>query len=78
MLGLTPLEKTLAGQELIQIGKDEGRKEGRQEGKLIGEIQLIQRLLKLPVSSEEELIQNSIETLEALLQQLEKCLFKSE
>jgi predicted transposase YdaD len=73
MLGLTPLEKTVAGQELIQIG----RQEGIERGKLIGEIQLMQRLLKMSVTSEEELIQKSIESLKALLQQLERSLFKS-
>jgi hypothetical protein len=69
MLQLTPLEQTVAGKELIQIG--------RQEGRLIGKIQLMQRLLKLTVSSEEELCQLSPDKLEALLQQLEKNLFKS-
>jgi predicted transposase YdaD len=32
MLKLTPLEQTRAGQELIQLGIEEGRQEGRQEG----------------------------------------------
>ena len=35
MLHLTPLDKTVAGQELIQIGKEEGRKEGRKEGQAV-------------------------------------------
>ena len=32
MLGLTPLEETVAGQELIQLGRDEGLQKGLQEG----------------------------------------------
>ena len=31
MLGLTPLEETVAGQELIQLGRDEGRQEIHQK-----------------------------------------------
>lgn len=42
MLQLTPLDKTVAGQELIQMGKEEGRKEGQAKGELIGEIRTIQ------------------------------------
>jgi hypothetical protein len=68
-----PLEQTVAGKELIQIG----RQEGRHEGKLIGKIQLMQRLLKKPVSSEEELYQLSDDALERLLGQLEAYVFKS-
>ena len=33
MLKLTPLDETVAGKELIQIGKSQGLKEGREEGK---------------------------------------------
>ena len=40
MLKLTPLDETVAGKELIQIGKSQGLQEGREEGlekgKLIG------------------------------------------
>ena len=32
MLGLTPLEETVAGKELIQLGEQKGRKIGRDEG----------------------------------------------
>ena len=32
MLKLTPLDETVAGKELIQIGKSQGLEEGREEG----------------------------------------------
>ena len=31
MLGLTPLEETVAGKELIELGEQKGRKKGKQE-----------------------------------------------
>ncbi len=82
MLHLTPLDKTVAGQELIQIGKEEGRKEGRKEGKeegqaqgeLIGEIRAMQRVLKQTVSPREELASKNTEELQAILKQLEEQL----
>jgi len=46
MIQLTPLDKTVAGQELIQMGRLEGRLEGRMEGiekgEIIGKIHLAQ------------------------------------
>ncbi len=36
MIQLTPLEKTVAGQELIQMGLLQGKQEGKREGKLEG------------------------------------------
>ncbi|HAO23386.1 MAG TPA: hypothetical protein DCQ37_24835 [Desulfobacteraceae bacterium] len=36
MIQLTPLDKTVAGQELIQMGRLEGRLEGRMEGRMEG------------------------------------------
>ncbi|MCX6048578.1 MAG: DUF2887 domain-containing protein [Chloroflexi bacterium] len=36
MLKLTPLEETRAGQELIQLGREEGREVGREEGREVG------------------------------------------
>jgi predicted transposase YdaD len=79
MLQLTPLEKTVAGQELIQIGKiegikegiKEGQKEGIKKGELIGEIRMAQRILKRPVSSRTELAEKSLKELKTLFQQLE-------
>ena len=74
MLHLTPLDKTVAGQELIQIGKEEGRKEGQAQGELIGEIRAMQRVLKQTVSSREELVPKNKEELQAILKQLEEQL----
>lgn len=75
MLHLTPLEQTAAGQELIQIGiqrgMQEGRQEGRQEGELIGEIRAMQKFLRHPVSSIDELTRKDMTELKTLLQQLE-------
>ncbi len=83
MLELTPLDKTVAGQELIQIGihkgkkegrkegRKEGKKEGRKEGKLIGEIHFAQRLLKYPITPENKLYESDIEELKMILARLE-------
>jgi predicted transposase YdaD len=80
MLHLTPLEETVAGQELIQIGKQEGRKEGRKEGinkgELIGEIRVTQKFLKRPVTPVEDLARKSLKTLKVMLQELEADLAK--
>ncbi len=59
MLELTPLEKTVAGQELIWMGE------------LIGEIRMAQRILKRPVSSKDELAQKNTEELKEMFQQIE-------
>ena len=74
MLHLTPLDKSVAGQELIQMGKEEGREEGQAQGELIGEIRAIQRVLKQTVSPREELVQKNTEELQAILKQLEEQL----
>ncbi len=63
MLELTPLEKTVAGQELIQMGVD--------MGELIGEIRLAQRILKRPVSSKKVLARKNTKDLKKMFQQLE-------
>ena len=67
MLQLTPLEKTVAGQELIEIGI----KRGIHKGELIGKIQLAQRMLNHPISSQKELAQKSMKALKAILHQLD-------
>ena len=89
MLKLTPLDETVAGKELIQIGKsqglEEGREEGREEGlekglekgKLIGQIHMTQNLLKQERTPEEELIRKRKEELQSLLQQLQSQLNRS-
>ena len=71
MLKLTPLDETVAGKELIQIGKSQGREEGLEKGKLIGQIHMTQNLLKQERTPEEELIRKRKEELQSLLQQLQ-------
>ena len=81
MLKLTPLDETVAGKELIQIGKSqglqEGREEGREEGIIIGQIHMTQNLLKQEMTPREELIRKSKEELQRLLQQLQSQLTRS-
>jgi len=92
MIQLTPLEQTVAGQELIQIGIQTGIEKGFekgiqtgiekgiqtgiqtgiQKGKLIARIQIIQELLKQPLTPDEILISQDIEELRAFLSRLEK------
>jgi predicted transposase YdaD len=82
MLQLTPLEETVIGRELIQIGHRKGRQEGRQEGEkigvikgeLIGEIRNSQKMLGQPLTPTDELAAQPFETLKAMLQQLESQL----
>lgn len=84
MLHLTPIEETVVGQELIQLGekrgqakgRKEGRKEGINKGELIGEIRLAQKILKRPVSSRDALAKKSLKALKAVFQELETDLAK--
>jgi len=79
MLHLTPIEETVIGKELIEIGERKGRQEGRQEGrregiskgKLIGEIQALQKVLRRPVTPETLLARKGRKTLKAILAELE-------
>ncbi|MBF0231016.1 MAG: hypothetical protein HQK63_15720 [Desulfamplus sp.] len=48
------------------------KKEGRKEGEFIGKIQLLQQILKKPISDEDELLKQNINELEVLLQNLQK------
>lgn len=89
MLQLTPIEETVAGRELIMMGKTaglkegilegfkEGEKDGLERGELIGEIRIAQRVLKRPISSRETLEQKKLEELRSLFQKLEPELDKS-
>jgi len=82
MIQLTPLDKTVAGQELISIGIKIGKKEAKEEakeankkegiklGELIGEIRTLQRISKLPQSIKTELAKKTIKELKAMLKQL--------
>ena len=71
MLQLTPLEKTVAGRELIFIGKEEGRQEGRQEGELIGKILMLQRFMNYSAYERDTLLQKNAEELQTILDRLE-------
>ncbi len=79
MIYYTPIEKTVVGQELIQMGRMEGRLEGRMEGRMegiekgeiIGKIHATQRFLKRPVTPKKKLLAQSPKELRAILKQLE-------
>ena len=83
MLQLTPLEETVAGKQLIAIGENKGLhigekrglqkglKQGLQQGELIGQIMAYQRLLHLPVTPREDLVEMPVTKLRALLSDLE-------
>lgn len=74
MIQLTPLDKTVAGQELILFGIKKGVKKGKEEGlkkgELIGEIRTLQRIMKYSQSSTTELARKTLKALRALLKQL--------
>ncbi len=70
MIQLTPLEETVAGQELIQMGVEQGL----EQGKLIGNIQLLQELLKRRRSSTATLAKKSIGELKAMFEKLKSQL----
>jgi predicted transposase YdaD len=83
MIRLTPLDKTVAGQELIQMGIDEGVlrglekgriegiEKGIEKGKIIGKIHATQRFLKRRVTSDKKLLTQSPKELRAILKKLE-------
>ncbi len=50
----------------------EGIQKGLQEGELIGKIQLIQQILKEPVTAKDELLTKTISKLQSMLDILEK------
>ncbi len=84
MVELTPLDKTVAGQELIQIGFQEGIRQamqaieqGMEIGEFIGGIRLAQRMLKRPVSPKQELAEKPVEELQDILHRLEAELDES-
>lgn len=72
-------EKTLQNKvsELLTAkaeGWEEGREEGFKKGELIGEIRMLQRISKRPISSKEELAAKSISELTPILQEMEAAL----
>jgi predicted transposase YdaD len=66
MLQLTPLRETRAGRDTIE--------EGIEEGIRIGQVQLLQSVLSLPVSSREELAHLSLEELDRRVADLKQRL----
>lgn len=80
MIQLTPLEETVAGKELIQIGWQRGQREGLKtgqkkgqetgikKGEMIGEIRATQRMLNTSVSPIKELEKKGMTTLRKILQ----------
>ncbi len=66
MIELTPLEETVAGQELIQMGVE--------QGVLIGKIQLLQELLKRRRNSSATLAKKSIGELKVMFEKLKSQL----
>ncbi|MDM8522987.1 hypothetical protein QUF80_06395 [Desulfococcaceae bacterium HSG8] len=71
MIQLTPLDQTVAGKELIQMGVDIGVEKGRDEGELIGKIQMLQRFLKRRLTPKKKLIGKNTGELKAMLKKLE-------
>ncbi len=79
MIQLTPLDKTVAGQELIQMGIEKGRREGPEKGlekgctegieksELIGKIHTMQKFLKRRVTPKKTLLAQSPKELRYIL-----------
>jgi len=83
MIHYTPIEKTVVGQELIQMGMNEGilkglekgriegRTEGFEKGEIIGKIHATQRFLNRRVTPKKKLLEQSPKELRAILKKLE-------
>jgi predicted transposase YdaD len=67
MIQLTPLEETVAGKQLIDMGMEKGMEKGH----LIGQIQSIQRFLKRPRTPNETLARLDVEELGTVLANLD-------
>ncbi len=63
MIQLTPLEETVAGQELIQMGVE--------KGELIGKIHMVQSFLKRSLTPKKRLLKKSTGDLKMILKKLE-------
>ncbi len=76
MTRLTPLEETVAGQELIQIGIKQGIRQdlqqGIEQGELIGRIKLMQSILKRRRSAKTKLIRKNMQELKEMLKKIGK------
>jgi len=75
MIHYTPIEKTVVGQELIQMGIEKGILKGIEKGvgkgELIGKIHATQRFLKRPITPKKKLLEKSPKELRAILKKLE-------
>ena len=58
----------------LKEGREKGREEGLEQGEILGQIHAYQRLLKLPLTSREELLAVSLDGLRAQAQDLEQQL----
>jgi len=86
MIQLTPLDQTVAGQELIQMGMERGLERGLErgiergiekgveKGELIGKIRMAQRFLKRRLTPKKRLLQKNADELRATLKKLESAL----
>ena len=61
MVQLTPLRKTVAGQDLLLEGRLEGEARGEARGERVGQIRLLRQLLQMP-----ELSARTLKSLRAL------------
>ncbi|MFN9435868.1 MAG: hypothetical protein ACK6DC_13145, partial [Planctomycetota bacterium] len=65
-------EKAIRDQQwILNAARREGREEGREEGELFGRIRLLQKLLGLSQSTDEELITKSSAELDAMATELQ-------
>lgn len=55
----------------IEQGREQGLEQGREQGAVAGQIQLLERLLKLPETSLEELLQKPLADLAQLRDKLQ-------
>jgi flagellar biosynthesis/type III secretory pathway protein FliH len=62
--------KSEGREEGLEIGLEKGREEGREEGKLMGQVKAYQELLGITVMTPEEMLAQSTESLQSLVEQL--------
>lgn len=75
LLGEMPdLRDTQSGKDLIAIGVREGMEKGIEQGELIGQITLLEKLLRLPVSNRQQLASRNVDELRKQLDDLQSKL----
>ncbi len=70
MIQLTPIDQTVVGQELIQMGVYIGV----EKGELIGNIRTTQRFLKRRLTPKEKFVLKNTDVLRIMLRKLESAL----